>query len=495
MRDPTRFRRSPAARVASVLLLLAPAAGLGLLAARAESSALAGGAVAALIAAAALARHPAAWKPPASGSAVLVHLAALGWAWIYTKGSDDPLTQVVRGGMLILPVFLFAAHDLHRTGAEPRRRANRLCRALQSRTRWPAEAAAIRGLAEVRALREAAADEAGPVFKMLNDPRPEVRAAGFAALEGRRTWRPRECVALLTAAQRTYEPPVRAIAVAALGSVTDAHTLGALAGFLRDPAREVRQAAAAACVDASGRKWVFVRDSVRAYLSDPKLAADGGLPGAAGYLSAVAVCDLAAWAGEGEPLGGRAVHTLVEHYAHVLQTTPDYDLVIDLSRQVTDPSTPPGLRVELAGLLRGLGLLTPELLDRMTNADQPGPVRLLAAEALLAADPADADGLDVLRGLGRQSNREMALAIARILQTYLRLDLGLPPDGLEVKTKQAAEVARRVLHWAVGKPIGPDGNPTTPTPGGLAGLPPPVAQAAAPQAPAPGPGPNPKKIW
>src|SRR5207237_9238133 len=114
----------------------------------------------------------------------------------------------------------------------------------------------------------------------------------------------------------------------------------------------------------AGLKWALVRAAGRAYRPDPKFAHDGPLPGAAGRLSVVAVCDLTAWAGEGEPLGTRAVRTLTEHYAHVLQTAADYDLVIDLSHQVTDPATPAGLRVELAALLRGLGLLTPELLDR-----------------------------------------------------------------------------------------------------------------------------------
>jgi hypothetical protein len=116
-------------------------------------------------------------------------------------------------------------------------------------------------------------------------------------------------------------------------------------------------------------------------------------------------------------------------------------------------------------------MLTPELLDRMTNSDQPGPIRLLAAEALLAANPNDSDGIDVLRGLGRQSNREMILAIARILQTYLQLDMGLPPDGLDAKSKHAPEIARRVLSWAIGRPE-PNGTSDTPSPVAMTGLPP-----------------------
>src|SRR5205085_5471851 len=135
---------------------------------------------------------------------------------------------------------------------------------------------------------------------------------------------------------------------------------------------------------------------------------------------------LTTWTAEPEPLGSRSVRTLIEHYSCILQTTGDYDLITDLTNQVLDSGTATVLRVELGGLLRNLGLLTPELLDRMTNADQPGPVRLLAAEAMLTADPYHPDGLDVLRGLGRQPNREMALTIAGILQSKLGVDVGLP---------------------------------------------------------------------
>ena len=95
--------------------------------------------------------------------------------------------------------------------------------------------------------------------------------------------------------------------------------------------------------------------------------------------------------------------------------------------------------------------MTPELLDRMTDSDQPGPLRVLAAEILLGWNPSNADAIDVLRGLGRQANRETALVIARLLQTYLRVEVGLPSAGLPVGSKHAAEVARRVFQWATAR--------------------------------------------
>ncbi|MGL4419740.1 MAG: hypothetical protein ACRCZF_03665, partial [Gemmataceae bacterium] len=252
--------------------------------------------------------------------------------------------------------------------------------------------------------------------------------------------------------------------VTTLGTVLDPLALVGLAGFLRDPHPEVRAAAVTAAVDGTGEKWANVREAVKAALADPRLAADGALPGAAGHLSAVALCDLTQWAGDAEPLGSRSIKTLVDHYGWMLQTGADYDLVVDLGHQVTAQEAPPGLRVELATLMRSMNLLTPELLDRMTNAEQPGPIRLLAAEALLVNNPADSDGIDVLRGLGRQSNREMSLAIARVLQQYLAIDVGLPPGGFAPKSKEAGDVAKRVLAWASSKSAGV-ATPGLPLPG------------------------------
>jgi hypothetical protein len=136
--------------------------------------------------------------------------------------------------------------------------------------------------------------------------------------------------------------------------------------------------------------------------------------------------------------------------------------------------TPPGLRIEIAALLRDHHLLTADLLDRMTNPDQPGPMRLFAAEVMLRANPHDPDGVDVLRGLARQPNRELAVQVGAILQEVLGLELGLPASGpLPAPTsKQAAEVARRVLAWANGaipEAPGPQpglrGGPRGPIPG------------------------------
>jgi hypothetical protein len=94
-------------------------------------------------------------------------------------------------------------------------------------------------------------------------------------------------------------------------------------------------------------------------------------------------------------------------------------------------------------------------------------MRLFAAELMLRINPHDPDGIDVLRGLARQPNREMAVQIAAVLQNVLGLHLGLPEGELPLSTsKEAADISRRVLAWANGA----DPDILRPTPGPRAGL-------------------------
>jgi hypothetical protein len=475
--EPAPHRPTALSRLVSVLVLAAPAVILGLCAARDGSGLLGIGAVAALLGGVLFVRHPAAWRPPASGSVVLLYLIALGWLWFATRESSGGLAQAGRGLLLLGAVGILVSHDLVRTGLEPRRRATVLCQQLKSRKKWPAQLAGFAELPEVRALQEAVRDDPGPAVRLFTDPRAEVRTAAFLALRTRKKWRPGESAATLDAIRRTIEPGVRAAGVLALSGTTDPDVVDTVAGYLRDPSPEVRQAAAMALLTDGSRRWPMVREYVRSVLADSTLTADGPLPGAAGRIPPMAVCDLTTWAGEPEPLAGRAVRTLVEHFATELRTADLPHLPAELGAEVLDPQTPPILRLELAALLRGLGLVTPELLDRMTDADQPGPVRLLAAEMMLAHDATDPVAIDVLRGLGRQSHRETVLTIAHLLQTYLGVDVGLP-DGppLAANSKAAAEAAKRVFQWATGKPLPyPDSTEV-----GSAWVTRPVAQAALP---------------
>lgn len=445
-----RYEPGVGVRVTSLLLLLLPTALLGVAAAWLNSIPLAVGAgVQSLYAVVFVRQHPV-WRPPIAPSVVVLYIVALGWSWLATRTVSDPVLFATQGLLVIVAVGLFAIHDLIRSGAEPLRRANRYARRLMSRSAWPAESGGCRNLPEVQGLRNAVRDVAGPALAMLADPRTEVQTAALAALEYRQTWRPGEAELVLLTAQLSPDPAVRAAAAYALAGVETADLVAGLAGLLRDPAPEVRRAAAEALLWDGDRRWPLARAAVHATLSEPKLKFNGLFTGAV-RLPAAAISDLSLWASERPPVSARAIQILIEQYSRGLSDPNRPELASDLARQMLNAETDAALRVELAALLRDHQMLTPDLLDRLTNADQPGSLRLLAAEVMLRLDPNDPDGVDVLRGLARQPNREMALAVGAILQNVLGLPLGLPPDYLPAAgSKQAADVARRVLAWANG---------------------------------------------
>ena len=468
----------PAARFLSGLVLAVPVLVLTAAAAKYGPALLGGACVMAAAGVVLFIRFPRAWRPPASGLAVLVYLAAFAALSFAAPDPPDTFNRAARGLLLLAAVGLFAGHDLVRSGLGPRRKARRLCHRLANRATWPGRVEQFADLPEVRALTDALRTDPTPALTLLISPRPEVRAAAVMALQGRPHWRAVEAAVVLVAARKAEQPAVRAAAVAALATADDPETVAGVAGFLRDSDPGVRAATALASLAGGARRWPLVRDGVRDALADPQLAADGPLPGEAGRLPAMAVCDLFTWAAEMEPLAGRAARTLVEHYAVWLRSGEHPELPAQLGDLATDPDTPAGLRVELTSLLRAFELITPQQLDRMTDPDQPGPVRLLAAEALLAANPGHADAVGVLRGLGRQPNRETALTIARILQTHLGMDMGLPNDGEILPTgKTATEAAKRVLAWATGgrvpaeAGINASGPLSAPTLSGLHGTP------------------------
>ncbi len=436
---------------ASLAVLWLPVALLGFESWWAGSLPIAAGAgVLALFAAVFVGQHPV-WRPPVGASVVVLYLMALVWSWLPVRTVADPALYAVQGALILVGVGLFAAHDLIRSGAEPLRRANTFCRRLVGRTEWPLQLVDCRHLPEVRGLRHAVRDVAGPALALLSDPRAEVQAAALGALEYRQDWHAGEAELVLRIGMTSPEPGVRAAAAYALAGIDSADLVAGLAGMLRDPAPEVRRAAAEALLWDGDRRWPFAREAVHAALSDARLANDGPLFVGTVRLPAAAVCDLTLWAADRPPLATRATQILVEQYHRGLSDPDRPELASELAAQTLDDDAAPNLRVELASLLRDHHMLTPDLLDRLTNVGQPGPLRLLAAEVMLRANPNDPDGLDVLRGLARQPNREMALAVGAILQNILGLNLGLPQGHVPAaNSKAAADVTRRVLAWANG---------------------------------------------
>ena len=105
--------------------------------------------------------------------------------------------------------------------------------------------------------------------------------------------------------------------------------------------------------------------------------------------------------------------------------------------------------MELARILKKNGLLPQDLHERLLDTANPAPLRLIAAEALLAEGNHPA-AIAALRDVARLPNREIALATADVVQRRLGVDVGLalgqplPP----VQSRQAADVTRRVMSWA-----------------------------------------------
>ena len=448
---PQPVRRPALAHAVSLGLLLLPAVLLGIAAERHESPMLLAGAVAELLAGSLFLRTREVWKPPASSSLILLYLMGLGWIWSVSQGSADPFARFARGLFILIPLVLFAFQDLTRTGVEPRRRARRLTNRLLTRVGWPKSLPEFARIPEVMELQSVVRDDPTLVLILLDDRRPGVQLAGLSALQGRPYWRWDEAGTLLKMARSTQVPEVKILVVLALGTADSADVMNGVAEFLKDPSKEVRDAASVSVLMGGELRWAMVRTAIRNLLADPAFLSDGSLAGAAGHLPPVAVCDLTGWASEPGPISERSVRTLLDHFHLLLQTENNPGLPAELGRQITDEHTPPILRVELAHLLHQHTRIPEDLLDRMTDADQPGPVRLLAADIILKADPTNGSALDVLRGLGRQSNRDTAMAIARILQNRLQLDLGVPGSGVVPSSKQSVDITQRVFRWATGR--------------------------------------------
>ena len=383
-------------------------------------------------------------------SLVTLYIIALGWLWLGTTPSSDWYPDFAKAVLLVVPLLVFSLQVLVESGAPAVRRARRLADRLAERKDWPADLAACRTLPEVKALREAIQRDASPALALLSQGRVEVQLAALATLEFRKDWRPGQAEIVLLAAQRAAVPTVRAAAVAALGNLDERLIIEALAEFLRDPSWEVRRAATEALLWDTEHRWPWIRQAVRRCLADLTCADDGPLRHEGQMLTAEAVADVTAWAAQKGLLGQRPALTLGLHYARALAECPSDELVREMQRQVASLQTPASLRIELARLLYSSQALDRPLLEALLTVANPAPLRLLAAEALLLVEDCREEIVAVLCQLARLPNREIAVNTADVVQHHLGVDLGLalgkplPP----IYTRQAAEVARRVLIWA-----------------------------------------------
>jgi hypothetical protein len=389
------------------------------------------------------------WREPVGPAVIMLYVIALSWMLIGAVGVDDWFLHFAQAVLLVVPLGFFAVQCLRDSGALALRRARQLAQLLAARREWPAELDACKRMPEVKALREALHIDASPALELLTNPRPQVRLAALAALEFRQNWRPGQAEVVFHIARRMQEPEVRAAAVYALANRDDRDTIEGLAEFLYDPSRRVRQAATEALLWNTERRWPWIRLGVRHALADPICQDDGPLRHDGRRLTEEAVYDLTAWASEKGVLAIRAAQTLGLHYGQVLAAGFDADFIDGMRKQLLDPHAPTMLRLELVRLLYHHRELDGEAMRQLLTPATPSPIRLVAAEALLADGPS-ADGVAALHDLARLPNRETALAVADVLQRRLGVDLGLPRNQPPppVHSRLASDVARRVLMWA-----------------------------------------------
>jgi hypothetical protein len=448
-------RTSILAGLGGLVILSIPAGVLALAAMRTGHSlppVLSGGVATLAFLALGLLREAGAARAARHKLATPLYLAAVLILWFSAPNTHDEFIQGAMGVLLGVPLTLFVFQEILFTGRAGLRRARALVRRIAAKLDWPADLTACKLLPEVKALREALREDAEPVLELLGHPKAEVRVAALAALEFRPSWAKGQPEAVLRVARFAAEPLVRAGALTALANVDDPALAAAIGRYLRDPAPEVRRAAAEALLWDAARRWAQVRREIRAGLADPRCLDDGPLP-CTGGLPDTAVHDLTAWAGEAGPIGLRSARTLLAHYRRELEQSPGPEVVDALVVRALDARAASALRVEIAHLLAERDGIDARLWQELLRAEQPSALRLLAAGMLLRDGATDQAALGVLREVALAPNREMALQVAAIVQKCLRVDMGLPLGGAlpEAHSKQAAEVARRVMDWVAGR--------------------------------------------
>jgi len=380
---------------------------------------------------------------------MMLYVVALAWLLLAPLALDDWFFHLAQALLVIIPLLFFGWYCLRESGALTLRHARLLAEQLARRLDWPTDLTQIRLLREVRQLREAMVLDTAPALNLLGHSRLEVRVAALAALEYRSGWEPNQPDMILQLARQSIEPEVRASAMLALASVEDRVVGEAMGEFLYDPALMVRQAAGEALLWNTEERWPWLRHAVRYALNHPATHDDGPLFYAETAYSADAVADLTAWAADKGQLSLRAALTVGAHYQQALTVEADPEMVPYLRTVTADVRTPAMLRLELTRLLAQIQELDDGLLHHLIDPSAPAPVRLIAVETLLAQGDS-LEAVAALHELARLPNREIALATAEVVQRRLGIDMGLPRAQPlpPIQSRQAADVARRVLVWA-----------------------------------------------
>ena len=443
-------RPSAVASLASALLLLGPAALLGLSAVRAQGlprSVAAGVAVTLGLEAAFLIYRYGAARAGGSMFLLVFYGIAAGVLRFNAPDFHSRDTHLSLGAAALVPIGLLIRRELATTGGSARR-VKFLIRQLLARKDWPVSYAVYRDCPQIKALRDGLREEAAPALPLLAHDDVRVQVAVLNALEFHQHWRKGEVEAILQRAHHSDEPAVRAAAVLALANVNKLRHLQGLLPFLRDPVAEVRWAAAMAVLWDAGNRWSEVRAQVRLALAAPHAARDGALPCSAA-LPQAALNDLVMWSAEAGAVGKRSTLTLVRHCQKAIHEDGSHEAIQRVVNLVSDPKVPGPVRVELAHRLQQADAFPPDVAHRLLNPANPTMLRVQAAGAVLARH-GDPRAVEVLREAARQPNREIALVAAAIVQKYLGVDMGLPvgADLPAINSREAADITRRVLKWA-----------------------------------------------
>jgi HEAT repeat protein len=443
-------RYNPATALVSAVLLLGPAALLGLAAVRADGlprAVAAGVAVTIGLEAIFLLARYGPRRTARSYFLLIFYGIAAGVLRFNAPDFQAVVTHLSLATALLIPTGLYVPREMAATGG-PARRVKFLVRQLLARREWPVTFAVYRDCPQIQALREGLRDNAAPALPLLAHDDVRIQLAVLTALEFHPTWRKGQVEAVLQRAHFSDEPAVRAAAVLALAHVVKTRHLQGLLAFLRDPVADVRRAAGMAVLWDAGRRWPDIRAQVRLALAAPHATKDGPLPCSAA-LSGAALVDLVRWSREAGVVGKRSTQTLVRHGQKAIEEDGSPEAIARVVGLVSDPAVPSALRVELAHRLQRADALPAELGMRLLGPSNPSMLRVLAAGAVLSRRT-DPRAVEVLRFGARQPNREIALVVAAIVQRYLSVDMGLPvgADPPAVNSREAADVTRRVQKWA-----------------------------------------------
>lgn len=390
---------------------------------------------------------------PVGSTALITHGLALIWLLVMLPGLEErPWAGVWAYAMEAwfagVAIIILVQHWLIRSGAVLFRKARILSQHISTKEDWPPDLAACKDLPLTKEFRDAIVFDAAPAVDLLANRRPEVRMVALSALEFRATWRPGQIDQVLNYVQGEAVPAVRVAAINAVANVDERRPTELLSEALHDHDPRVRQAASDALFWDNRRPWEWMRNGVRATLADPKLHDCGSLLREGQTLPREGVQSFLAWAAERGQVSVRAAQTLAVYYLRALQERTE-DVREDLMRCVLDPQAPPLLRIQFARLLAKNRMIDIPTLERLVDASNPAPLRLMASELLLSVGY-NSSAVNCLREVSKLPNRELALDTARIVQNFLNVDMGLavgappPPAG----SPKAAEIARRLTLWA-----------------------------------------------